>query len=190
MQYLPDNPLRDKTMGESILWEGKPAATFGSILNLGDLFLIPFSILWTGFAVFWMASAYMMGAPILFTLFGTPFVLVGVYMVFGRFISAYLSIRGTYYLLTDRRVLIQAGLSKAYTSFGLDQLGPLTVSAGSDGSGSIYYTPPAIALQNPVGVSPLPVFGALGMLPVLFKNIENVEQVHRMLLEAKDGLKP
>jgi hypothetical protein len=189
MQYLPDNPLREKTMGESILWEGKPAAAFGSILNLGDLFLIPFSLVWTGFAVFWMALAYMMGAPLPFTLFGTPFVLVGFYMLFGRFIFAYLAIRGTYYLLTDKRVLIKTGLSKSYTSIGLDQLGPLTISAGSDGSGSIYYAPPTAAILDQARVVPIPVFDALGMLPVLFKNIENVEQVHRMLLEAKDGLK-
>lgn len=93
--YLTDN--------ERILWRGAPEQ--GHIFTKGDIYLVPFNIVWCGFAIFWEISAIRSGAPVFFWLFGIPFVAIGFFMVFGRFIKRKNLIRNTRYVVTDRRVL-------------------------------------------------------------------------------------
>lgn len=53
--------------GEHLLWSGGPdeSVTFGR----NDLFLVPFSLLWCGFAIFWEVSVLREGAPVFFVLY-------------------------------------------------------------------------------------------------------------------------
>lgn len=70
--------------GERIAWEGQPY--FGLILRPIELFLIPFSLLWGGFALFWNASVWTTNADLSFKLFGIPFFVAGIYITVGRFL--------------------------------------------------------------------------------------------------------
>jgi len=89
---------------ESVLWWGKPSPYY--LLTGADFFQIPFSFAWGGFAFFWMYQAINMEAPPFFALFGLPFVVMGAYMIVGRFIHQYLLRLNTYYAITDERVII------------------------------------------------------------------------------------
>ena len=89
--------------GEVILWKGKPEK--GHVFTPQDAFMIPFSILWCGFAIFWETTVVASGAPFFFKLWGIPFVCVGLYMVFGRFLwTAYVR-KNTAYVITTRRII-------------------------------------------------------------------------------------
>lgn len=106
--------------GEQLVWAGRPLQ--GVRLTAGDALLIPFSIVWAGFAFFWEAMVIAKGAPFFFRLWGIPFVLMGLYILIGRFFyDAYLRAR-TFYALSDRRALIvSTGRTRQLVSVSLAQ---------------------------------------------------------------------
>ena len=66
-----------------MLWAGRPDS--GVLFGRGDLLLVPFTVLWGGFAVFWNVMAWRGHAPVFFRLWGIPFLLAGLYVIVGRF---------------------------------------------------------------------------------------------------------
>jgi hypothetical protein len=98
--------------GERIYWAGTPNPSV--IFHSDDWAMVPFSLLWGGFAIFWEAGVLgywgngpRSGSPSLFmVIWGIPFVVMGQYMIWGRFLhDAWLKTR-TYYAVTNRRVLV------------------------------------------------------------------------------------
>lgn len=90
------------TNGEYVLWQGRPEK--GHLLSRTDFFAIPFSLLWCGFAFFWEYSVLQTGfTPFIF--FGIPFVLMGLYIVFGRFIHMAWLRKRTVYTITNLKVI-------------------------------------------------------------------------------------
>jgi hypothetical protein len=124
--------------GEKVLWAGAPRG--GLALTARDVFLVPFSLLWGGFAIFWEWGALSGKAPFPFALFGVPFVLIGLFLIVGRFFAdAWLRSR-TSYALTDRRVLImRSGGWSAFKALNLDRLPEATLSGAGEGRGTIRF---------------------------------------------------
>ena len=124
--------------GERIAWSGRPGQ--GMILTSRDWFLIPFSLVWCGFVIFWEAMVLQSKAPGLFALWGIPFIFAGVYVTIGRFaVDAWLR-RHTRYALTNRRILIvRSGAFGKVTSVGLDRVPDMQVSERPDGRGTIRF---------------------------------------------------
>jgi hypothetical protein len=129
----------DLFAGERVLWEGSP--TRFPVFDRGDVFLVPFSLLWCGFAIFWTIGAIGSGDPVPFALFGLFFVVIGLHLVFGRLIARWLRLRGTTYTVTDRRVIVTS------TAFGrrreksayLNTLPPPVLTRGTDTTGTITF---------------------------------------------------
>ena len=112
------------------------------MLRAADAFLIPFSIMWCGFAIFWESSVVTTRAPFFFKLWGAPFVLVGLYFVFGRFIADAAERRKMVYGLTNERVLIISGLFRRQVkSLNLRTLPEMSLSERPDGTGTITFGP-------------------------------------------------
>jgi hypothetical protein len=99
-----DQVHRHLRADEQLLWQGAPDA--GVWFTSEDVFLVPFSILWCGFAIFWESSVIGGHAPFFFRLWGIPFVAVGLYFVAGRFFYKNYRKRSTVYAVTTKRAMI------------------------------------------------------------------------------------
>lgn len=137
MTYEDDYSFCRVHMGadEHILWKGKPAVR--PLLSKGDVFMIPFSIIWCGFALFWEIGVLNSSAPSFFPILGIPFVCAGLYFVFGRFIyTAYLRKR-TRYVITNKKIIRLRG--KRVDFLAASTMPPAHCVANADGSGTIRF---------------------------------------------------
>src|ERR1700733_4661734 len=118
-----DSPFAQRLLvGEKVLWRGRPQQ--GLMLTGRDSLLIPFSLVWGGFAVFWESNVLRMpNAPVFMPLFGAMFVLIGLFLIIGRFfVDAWIR-TGVFYALTDRRILIlRSRPSVSFQAVSLDRL--------------------------------------------------------------------
>ena len=135
--------------GEKLVWSGQPKQ--GVRLQAFDLFLIPFSLVWAGFAFFWEATVLglvpLQGGPtrdnhppLFFALWGIPFCLIGLYFVVGRFFGDAASRRRTWYGVTDKRVIVlKSGFSTNINSIDYINLTNLNLVERKDNSGDILF---------------------------------------------------
>ena len=123
---------------EHILWKGKPSVR--PLLTKSDAFMIPFSIFWCGFALFWEIGVLSSPTPSIFPIFGIPFVCVGLYLVFGRFIhTAYIRKR-TRYVITNKKIIRLRG--KRIDFLAASTMPADHCTANTDGSGTIRFAAP------------------------------------------------
>lgn len=101
----PDNLFRRYLLSrEHLLWTGRPNPY--ALFTRSDLFLVPFSVMWAGFAIFWEHGVIVEHAPLFMRLWGIPFILLGAYITVGRFVYKYIAQQRTYYAVTNQRILV------------------------------------------------------------------------------------
>lgn len=193
--------------GERVRWVGQPVPR--STIPWIALFPFFFSIPWTLFSLFWMAMASGVMDPfrgfqgfgqvepvrLVFSLFGVPFVLVGI----GLMSSPYWirrrlrrSAAGTAYLITDRRAIIfdsgycgDSGLASVVggvaqiarkgihiRSYGPHKLGQVQRVQQEDGSGDVIFGEVLIESENN---------GQRQVMRSGFFSIPNVKDVEKLL---------
>jgi hypothetical protein len=137
-EELPAELSRELLPGEKVVWSGRPVK--GLRLRASDILLVPFTLLWGGFAVFWEATVLTKGAPLFFALWGVPFVLIGVYITVGRFVFDAWQRSRIQYAVTDERVVIRTGgFRPEVVSLRLAYLPGLTFREGRGGFGTISF---------------------------------------------------
>jgi len=118
--------------GERLLWSGRPAQ--GLLLTLTDLFLVPFSLLWSSLPF----SMVLTAGSTTFPMFIWLFAVVGFYITIGRFLVDAWIRAGMSYAVTDRRVLIlRKWPFHNLRSLALDDLGDVELRRRLGGSGTI-----------------------------------------------------
>ena len=135
----PDAVERHLSSGERVEWVGRPDPA--KHFTRGDVFLVPFSILWCGFAVVWETIAISSGGGVLFALWGIPFIALGLYFVFGRFVAKASRKRRTIYVVTNRRILtiVRGRRGESVEAMYLTSIPNISTSAASNGRGSVEF---------------------------------------------------
>lgn len=169
------------TSGERLLWNGRPIQ--GIVFRPSDVFMIPFSLMWGGFAFFWEYSVISAGnAPFFFVLWGLPFMAAGLHFIVGRFLIEAKQRANTFYGVTNQRIIIVSGLlSKKIKSLNLRTLSDLSLDEKANGRGTISF-----------GGSSLPNWWASGMVwpgmqtnAPAFELIENPTTVFEIVRKAQ-----
>jgi hypothetical protein len=153
-QTALESVRRELLKGETVLWAGRPNK--GVIFHREDAFLIPFSVMWGGFAIFWeggvlgrFGTSDTHSVPGFFVLWGIPFVVIGQYFIWGRFLTVAWKKGKTFYAVTDRRVLVvqDAWKYRAASSY-LDALPTLTLETGAGNIGTLRFNPQQSFMRN------------------------------------------
>lgn len=147
MDNQPEVRPHDLLPGERVLWSGRPKS--GLRMEGRDFVNLPFGIVFTGFALFWTTMAFSLtrsaNTPtpfrIFFPLFGVPFMLAGLWVMFGSIIARSIHSKKTAYAITERRIItVIEGGNRTVTSIDLERILSTTLTEGKDGIGSISYS--------------------------------------------------
>ena len=178
--------------GERLLWSGRPKQ--GILFRAADILLIPFSLLWGGFAIFWESMALSMlfkpgvrdafpPVAVVFPLFGLPFVAMGLYLIFGRFLVDRKQREKTTYGVTNERVIILSGIFRSTVkSLSLNSLADLSLAERSDGSGTIQF---GSATMVPPWLMGARWPGVEAMGPPCFESIPRARSVYDLIRSAQ-----
>jgi hypothetical protein len=150
---------------EVLLWTGQPKQ--GLLFSGDDYFLVPFSIVWLGYALLTLFRGDAEDSAT-FVLVGTLFVGIGLYLVFGRYILDAWLRRNLHYAVTDTHILIARPAPFArFIELHLEHLPIIELSERGGGRGDIRFGPPESpwdrpsARGGPLSLDPAPKFLAI-----------------------------
>lgn len=163
---------------ETVLWTGQPKP--GLMFKSSDIVLSGFGFFFFAFAIFWTTMAGSMGSEAglfgyVFPLFGVPFILVGGYLLFGRFFwDAF--VRGkTRYALTNRRAIVaKSAFGRSMASHPITKSSEIELQVGPPDT--VNFASKFVRSKN----------GGHNV-PVGFERIEDGTSVYKLLREIKNG---
>lgn len=172
----------DIALGERIIWQGQPVQ--GIRLAPQDAFAIPFAAFWlliiVSIFVITITGAAENVDPLTYVILPI-FLLIGLYMLAGRFVVDAAARRRTRYYLTDQRVLIESGLFRpSRRSVSLAAIPEIRIRAGRKGRGTVQFGSPSL-----FGMMPPSWPGASQFLPPAFDDIEDAERIYGLALSAQ-----
>ena len=159
--------------GKDLIWTGRPVQGFR--FGKQDFFLIPFSLFWCAFVAVWETMAIVMDAGWLFILWGVPFILIGVYMLIGRFVHDRWYRKYTFYGLTPTTLLVQH--PRKLERFLLSDLQSLDVQEGRNNRGSLSFS-----TRGAVKSQQYPMVLAMGNT---IDSVENVDELYNIIRNYK-----
>jgi hypothetical protein len=178
--------------GERVLWTGKPSAP--GWFQRQDWVLVPFSLMWGGFAIFWEVAALSSRSArqsVLFPLWGIPFVLMGLYLIVGRLYVRRRTLERSVYVLTDRRALSIArswwGSGEHVRSIWLRSFPPVEKQLRRDGSGTLMIGTMPVAQRLLSGETAWPMTSLLPGGAVVFADIADAAEVYQLLRRQLSG---
>jgi hypothetical protein len=185
MSTVPQQLVGELAASENVLWSGQPQ--HGLALRGADALFIPFSLAWGGFAIYWEVTVLGSNAPLFFALFGLFFVVVGLYLIVGRFFVDAMQRTRTFYAVTSDRVVIVSGLfSRTVRSIDLKTFGEMSLSERRDGSGSIVFGTSSPLDWMYGGMSAWPSWSGTGMRwAPRFEFIEDARAVYEIVRSAQ-----
>lgn len=165
----------DLAPGERIIWQGQPKQGFR--LAPQDLFAVPFAAFWL-FIVSMMfvfaASGDAKQVDPLAYLIMPIFLLIGVYMLIGRFLVDRMARRKTHYFLTTERAVIEAGLFRpSRRSVSLAAVPEIRLRGRRSGRGTVQFGSPSM-----FGMMPPSWPGASQFLPPAFDDVDEAQRIY------------
>ncbi|HEX8366536.1 MAG TPA: hypothetical protein VF603_14740 [Allosphingosinicella sp.] len=128
--------------GERLLWAGQPKQ--GLLLRSADVYLVPFSLFFVGFALVWNQSVWGTGdTPFLFAIAGAALLLGAAYVSLGRFLADAVVRAKLLYAVTDRRIVIlRRSPWSRIRALDLSYLPVLELQLSGGGRGTIIFDVP------------------------------------------------
>jgi hypothetical protein len=168
--------------GEVIVWTGKPLRHI--VFHKTDWLIIPFSLAFAAFTLFWEWHAFRTWGDWFLKLGGIPLILMGQYLVWGRFVYSAWRKRRTVCAVTNQRALsLYSGLRNKVVDESLKALDRRTLDLReNDSVGTITFHADAYAYRQP-GPDEVPSSDAT--VPLFsFVDIEHAHDVD-LLIEAE-----
>ena len=164
---------------EHLLWSDQPRQ--GIMFKANDILMIPFSLMWGGFAIFWESSALRSNDPIA-KLWGILFVLVGLHVIIGRFFVEAWKRKRIFYGVTSKLIVIVSNFfSRRVISLSLRTVSDIILSQKSDGSGTIIFGPAVRKSRWSWGRS----WGGEQEEPPSFDEIQDAKKVYEIIGAAQ-----
>jgi hypothetical protein len=140
---------RQLSAGEHVEWIGKPDPR--THFHRSDVFLVPFSLVFGTFSIIIALSGRFPGGLVVL-----PFLGVGAYLIFGRFIYAARRRRRTVYAVTNRRVIaiVRGGTGDSVDATYLRSIPNVSTSGATKGRGDVSFGFPAPGAPRNSGLDP------------------------------------
>jgi len=172
---------RELDRGEQLLWFGQPS--LGVKLHLPDLVLLPMGLLLTSFGIVIHPVALRNGWEPDNILGSLPLVLVGVYLLGGRWLWDAKRRARTVYAVTDRRIILVSGIFRTRVrSIDLRTLGDLSFIERRNGKGDFLLGSDAWGLSCLIGTG-LPLVTSLA--PPLLESVDQARHVYEIIRDAQ-----